>query len=160
MTIQLYVGTYSKYNSGSIAGKWLDLEDYVDSEDFYTACKELHKNESDPEFMFQDYEGFPSFLYSECGNVDAIYEFIDLEDHEREIIELYDDTITDLQSVIDNYMGSYDSYADYAYEYIEMTGETIPAWLESHVDYESLGKDLTDNMSVFESNGQIHLFSY
>ena len=27
---RIYVGTYAKYNDGSIAGKWLDLNDYED----------------------------------------------------------------------------------------------------------------------------------
>lgn len=29
-TIQVYVGTYAKYNNGSIQGAWLDLEQYND----------------------------------------------------------------------------------------------------------------------------------
>lgn len=54
-----YVGTYGKYNGGSLAGKWLDLSDYPTYHDFLKACKELHKNESDPEFMIQDWENLP-----------------------------------------------------------------------------------------------------
>lgn len=162
MTIQLYVGTYGKYSSGSIAGKWLDLEDYSDSKDFYAACKALHSNEHDPEYMFQDYEGFPSFLYSESGNITQIYEFIDLEDYEREIIALYNEDIDDFQSVIDRYQGSYDSLEDYAIEYCESTGalSDVPNFISYHIDYESMGRDLTGDMTVIESDGQIHLFDY
>src|SRR5690349_16831915 len=54
---RVYVGTYAKYNNGSIAGAWLDLEDYADKDSFLAACAELHKDEDDPEFMFQDFEG-------------------------------------------------------------------------------------------------------
>lgn len=54
-----YVGTYGKYNGGSLAGGWLDLSDYATYQDFLKACRELHKNESDPEFMIQDWEGLP-----------------------------------------------------------------------------------------------------
>ena len=42
---KIYVGTYAKYNDGSIFGKWLTLSDYADKEEFYEACKELHKDE-------------------------------------------------------------------------------------------------------------------
>jgi hypothetical protein len=28
-TPRIYVGTYAKYNAGSIAGAWLDLDDYA-----------------------------------------------------------------------------------------------------------------------------------
>lgn len=62
---KLYVGTYGKYNNGSIDGEWLDLSDYNDSQEFLAACAELHKDEHDPEFMFQDFEGFPRDFYSE-----------------------------------------------------------------------------------------------
>lgn len=59
-----YVGTYKKYNEGILAGKWLNLSDYPTYQEFLQACKDLHKNEDDPEFMIQDWEdlpdGFPS----------------------------------------------------------------------------------------------------
>lgn len=32
---QIYVGTYAKYNNGSIFGKWLDLSDYSDKNEFF-----------------------------------------------------------------------------------------------------------------------------
>ena len=54
-----YVGTYGKYNAGSIDGAWLDLDAYETYADFVKACKNLHKNENDPEFMIQDWEGLP-----------------------------------------------------------------------------------------------------
>ncbi|MFT2869362.1 antirestriction protein ArdA, partial [Escherichia coli] len=34
-TPSVYVGTYHKYNCGSIAGAWLDLTDFDSSEEFY-----------------------------------------------------------------------------------------------------------------------------
>ena len=42
---KVYVGTYGKYNNGSLSGAWLDLSDYSDKEEFYEACRELHKDE-------------------------------------------------------------------------------------------------------------------
>ena len=39
----LIVGTYAKYNNGSLSGAWLDLSDYSDKEEFYEAClKQLY----------------------------------------------------------------------------------------------------------------------
>lgn len=67
---RVYVGTYHKYNSGSIAGKWLSLADYANRDEFYAACRELHKDEADPEFMFQDWEGVPSWMIGE-SHIDA-----------------------------------------------------------------------------------------
>ena len=34
---KVYVGTYAKYNNGSLSGAWLDLSDYSDKEEFYEA---------------------------------------------------------------------------------------------------------------------------
>lgn len=67
---RVYVGTYRKYNSGSLAGKWLTLADYANRDEFYAACRELHKDEADPEFMFQDWEGVPSWMIGE-SHIDA-----------------------------------------------------------------------------------------
>ena len=41
---RVYVGTYNKYNNGSLFGKWLDLSDYSDMDEFLEACRELHKD--------------------------------------------------------------------------------------------------------------------
>ena len=53
LEVKIYCGTYSKYNNGSIAGEWIDVTD-MDKGDFYDTCQELHSDEEDPEFMFQD----------------------------------------------------------------------------------------------------------
>ncbi|ENL7341889.1 antirestriction protein ArdA, partial [Escherichia coli] len=66
VTPAVYVGTWHKYNCGSIAGRWFDLTTFDDERDFFAACRALHQDETDPELMFQDYEGFPGNMASEC----------------------------------------------------------------------------------------------
>ena len=68
MDAKIYVGTYHKYNCGSIAGAWIDL-DNLDEDEFLEKCRELHKDEKDPEFMFQDFECDEIFkgMISESG---------------------------------------------------------------------------------------------
>ena len=61
---RVYVGTYAKYNSGSIEGAWFDLEDYRNKLEFEHACQELH-GAGDHEFMFQDHVGIPDRHISE-----------------------------------------------------------------------------------------------
>ena len=70
--MKLYVGTYAKYNRGSIAGAWLDLDKFKDADEFAAACRRLHKDERDPELMFQDVEidagcDWQEGLYSESS---------------------------------------------------------------------------------------------
>ena len=88
----LYVGTYAKYNNGSIEGEWLNLSDYSDADEFLEACKELHADEEDPELMFQDYEGFPECFYSESmgeNELEKLFKFINMDEYDRKLIEMY-----------------------------------------------------------------------
>ena len=63
----VYVGTYAKYNDGSLFGMWVDLVKCGDYDTFMEVCHNLHADEEDPELMYQDYECFPSAWYSESG---------------------------------------------------------------------------------------------
>ena len=73
----VYVGTYGKYNEGSIYGAWLYPGDYDSISEFFDACKNLHKDEPEGarEFMFQDKEYIPDSLYSECSFTDAEFAY-------------------------------------------------------------------------------------
>lgn len=73
---RVYVGTYGKYNSGSIAGGWIGLKECKDYNEFLSKCHKLHKRERDPEFMIQDIEGFPDGL--NCGEWLSQEEFNDV----------------------------------------------------------------------------------
>lgn len=59
---RVYVGTYGKYNRGSIAGGWVSLRDCKDYRQFLSKCRALHRGERDPEYMIQDTEDFPDGL--------------------------------------------------------------------------------------------------
>ena len=61
-TPRVYVGTYKKYNEGSLKGGWVTLTDYKSYAAFMTACRQLHKDERDPELMIQDVDDMPDGL--------------------------------------------------------------------------------------------------
>lgn len=160
--MKLYVGTYNKYNNGAIQGAWIDLTDYTDSESFYQACAELHKDESDPEFMFQDFEGFPKDLYSESGNIDAIYEYIDFlnETHlSQEVVDAGLSLEIPLDKLEDAYYGQFDSDIDLAHGYVENTGllQDVPDEVARYFDYEAYGRDLVIN--DFCSHNNFYFFA-
>ena len=48
----VYVGTYAKYNNGSLEGERVNLSDFSDKDDFIEYCLELHSDEEEPELMF------------------------------------------------------------------------------------------------------------
>lgn len=143
----IYVGTYAKYNNGSINGAWLKLTDYNNSKEFYKACKIIHKDEIDPEYMFQDYEGFPKSLYSESGNIDEIYQYLDFindNDIDATAFEAYMSLGNDLEYAMDNfneaYYGRWNNELEFCEQLFDEINE-IPAHLASYIDYERVTSD-------------------
>lgn len=164
---QIYVGTYKKYNEGSIYGEWLNLSDYSNYEELLQAMQELHQDEDDPEYMFQDYECSEFFikqkLISECHISADIYEIakqINGSDYDLEVIEAYAECMSYyhkdvedlLNSLSDSYYGEYDSDEDFAQCTLEQDGsipENLPSYI--YIDWEATARHLMyDYMS---SNG-------
>ena len=116
----VYVGTYAKYNDGSLFGMWVDLVKCGDFDTFMEVCHNLHADEEDPELMYQDYECFPGAWYSESGideeRFDKIMEFADLDDDDREAFEAFSDAFGNesIESFKERYMGKWDSEKDFA----------------------------------------------
>lgn len=44
MSLKLYVGTWKKYNNGSLGGEWVDTKDFTCASDFWEHCSEIHKD--------------------------------------------------------------------------------------------------------------------
>lgn len=165
----LYVGTYAKYNNGSIAGKWLKLGDYPDAEAFLQACQELHRDEADPELMFQDFEGFPEELYSESLSLDdlgRLYDWLNLSDDDQQLITEYLDAtgyqlhevnpgdVSDkLFCVLDSsgYLSDEDAMG---WHVIDEGLVEVPEHLRGYIDAEALGRDWLMDFSV-SSNGYV-----
>jgi antirestriction protein len=150
---RVYVGTYAKYTEGSIEGAWLDLADYAGKADFITACRELHKDEEDPELMFQDYEGVPSSMMSECSIEEAVWSLMDCDDMEKAIayISLFGEW--DAEDCDNKYYGKYSSDTELAEDYAESCGmlSDVPENLRRYFDFEAFGRDLAYDFS--EENG-------
>lgn len=153
-TTSVYVGTYAKYNNGSIEGKWMDLEEYSDKETFIAACQELHKDEADPELMFQDWEGVPDGMISECSLSDEIFAFIQLDDKDKQILATYRDNIDQTASIEDAteaYRGTYESAADYAEEFYRESGSLkgVPNEVAYYIDWEKVARDMGHSGTTF-----------
>lgn len=56
---RIYVGTWAKYNAGSLSGEWLALRDYDNYSELCEVMRAIHEDEIDPEPMIQDCEDFP-----------------------------------------------------------------------------------------------------
>lgn len=136
-------------------GKWLDLFDYWDKDEFMEACRELHKDEQDPEFMFQDYENIPEALISECWLSDKFFELRDaiekLSETEQEAFFVWcdhhnsdisgEDADDLISSFEDDYQGEYKDEEDYAYEIVEECYD-LPEFAKTYFDYSAFARDL------------------
>jgi antirestriction protein len=165
MTARIYVGTYAKYNSGSIAGAWLDLEDYADRDAFLEACAALHKDEADPEFMFQDFEGFPKAFYSESSISDDLWAWLELDDDDRDLLEAYQNAIDEdgtIEQARDAFHGIHDSAEEFAENFMEETGglENVPDWLRCHINWEGVARDFGyDGWTFHRTEKGVYVFS-
>lgn len=144
----VYVGTYHKYNCGSIFGKWFDLTDFEEKDEFHDACRELHASEDDPEFMFQDWEGIPSKFVSE-SSIDwdfiAAWKQAKEEGREDAFVAWADYSgECDFDAFDEAYRGKAETEEDYAYELVEDNGllNDVPESLRSYFDYEAYARDL------------------
>lgn len=141
--MRVYVGTYGKYNNGSIEGEWLDIEDYSDKDEFLEACQALH-GPGEHEFMFQDHEGIPSRYISESHISEDLWEeWLELDDRDKEICVAYWNDVDASESpekVMDRYYGSYASAEDWAQEFMNETME-IPDHLQCYIDYQAYARD-------------------
>jgi antirestriction protein len=163
MEAKLYVGTYSKYNAGRLTGKWLDLTEYSDKEEFYEACQEFHKDEEDPEFMFQDYEGIlhdmPSWLIEESYIDSDVFDYLQAFENDEERAEAFfkwvkyagykGDYYYLMSKFEEAYEGKYSSPEDYAEYLVEEMGILKAMGRYSYYfDYSAFARDLfmTDYM--------------
>ena len=143
----VYVGTYHKYNCGSIAGQWLELEDYADWDDFMTAARELHKDEADPELMFQDYQCFPETFYGESWIKKELWDWLELNDEDKALLDAYQSAICsdgDIDQAREAFAGkTTQNRADFYAEWMEDTGglEGCPEHLQQYLDFDAMARD-------------------
>jgi len=162
-TPRVYVGTYAKYNNGSIAGEWIDLEGH-DKESFYAACLKLHKDEADPELMFQDFDGFPREYYGESGLDPKIWDWLELDDDEKELLAVYLEHVNQdgtMEEARDAFAGKFDSEEDWAEQFLEDTGSlaNVPENLRNYIDFAAYARDAGyDGMTFARHDGDVWVF--
>ena len=155
MTMQIYVGTYAKYNNGSLKGEWVNLEEH-DKDSFYEYILELHKDEADPEFMFQDWEEIPDQYIGESYLDNEFWdylEFLDTTHFDREVVDAGLSLDIPLENIEDAYYGEYRDATELAEEYVDSNGMLldVPENLQRYFDFEAFGRDLA--MDFIEEDG-------
>jgi len=163
----VYVGTYGKYNSGSLKGEWVNLDNFDSREEFLEYCREtLHADERDAELMFQDWENIPEGFISESYISDELWDFINIdEDYSiKEAIADYCDDANEAMNILNNqdYTVHYncDSVEDVVYQYLDESGPESFSNLEYYFDYERFGRECSwdgpyneDSESIYQEFG-------
>lgn len=154
----VYVGTYKKYNEGSLAGAWMELADYKSKDEFMEACKELHSDEEEPEFMYQDYSNIPDGMINESyidpllfgiiqsakdmseTELEAFFVFLDMNFVDYSYIKDGEDLV---ELFRDKYIGQFDSEEAFATYMAEMKWpEELQTEFGQYFDYEAYSRTL------------------
>lgn len=162
MNTAIYVGTYKKYNDGNLFGRWMNLSDFTDKDDFEEACLELHSDEDDPELMFQDWKGVPSSMISECSISEEVWPYLEaLETYNESAVNAYCELFGkwDESDFEDRYQGKFDNWSRFAEENVDQLGylDEMPEHLRYYFDYDAFARDLECSGDYAEEDG--HFFS-
>ena len=156
MDAKIYVGTYHKYNCGSIEGAWVDVTNLNETE-FLEKCREIHKDEQDPEFMFQDWEcNHLLDSYVDEMGIDSefweIKEALDNSNYDLDTLSAYKSIFgeIDFKDCEDKFFGHFEGYninAEFGMHILEEMGELeqVPTHLRYYIDAEAYGRDLLIN---------------
>jgi antirestriction protein len=170
--MEIYVGTYSKYNDGNLEGSWIDVKDLTE-DDFCNKITNLHTDEEDPEFMFQDIDIDIQCLKDLVSESGIDKEFWDLKEQINRLsdteIEAFDIFVSNghpanVNTFRDAYRGFTDSwniYNDFGMEIAEECGyiDQMPEPIKYYFDAEGFGRDLL-NSDFWEEDGHIFYSNY
>lgn len=151
---KVFVSTYKKYNEGRLEGEWLSLDEFDSYGEFIEYCRNLHSDEVDPEFMFQDWEDIPEQFISESHIDKELWDWLDLDDYERFITKLYWDKLddsADVQNILANYYGEFDSFEEFGRHIVnELFYDAFKKYpdLKYYFNYTAYVKDILINYFV------------
>lgn len=96
--------------------------------------------------MFQDFENFPKNYYSESSIKPELWDWLELNDDDRELLSVYQDehdSDATIEQAREAFQGKYDSEEDWARNFLDDTGqlESIPEDLRYYFDFEAYARD-------------------
>jgi antirestriction protein len=115
--------------------------------------------------MFQDFDGFPRSLYSESNVSEELFAWLELDDHDRELLAVYVEHVDQngtIEQARDAFAGRADSEAGWAEEWLNDTGglEGVPEHLKNYIDFEAYARDARIGGDVAFANheGEVWVF--
>lgn len=150
MLVRIFLTNLGMYNEGSLVGKWVNIDENSEMDDFEEYFKEIGINEEYEEYFITDYEA--PFEIGEYDSIDSIVnkceqcsEIIRGNGISEEVLKslLQECDIEDLVNA-DIYLHSgVFSMADIAEEYVDEFYNLDKMYnLAYYIDYEKLGRDM------------------
>lgn len=150
MLVRIFLTNLGKYNEGELIGKWVEINENSEMDDFEEYFKEIGINEEYEEYFITDYEA--PFEIGEYDSIDSIVkkceqcsEIIRGNGISEEVLKslLQECDIEDLVNA-DIYLHSgVFSMADIAEEYVDEFYNLDKMYnLAYYIDYEKLGRDM------------------
>lgn len=167
--MKVFVSDYGTYNEYGIIGKWFDLTDFSNAQEFTKGVFEYFKqldrkypllNGPREEPMYQDFEGFPYHFYSECmgeKRLNRLFDFVEfVKDKEEAEIECFSSMIEHfhieevseaVEKYENNYEGYYEDFSNFALEHKQthfdiLFDENTLSALEPFFDYKHYENEL------------------
>jgi antirestriction protein len=150
----VYIADLEAYNNGRLVGKWFNLLDYSDADEFNEAVADFLKETGAEEYAVHDFENIPRSMQSEYLGVkdfEEIYEMIDLARDKDLPLEVVMEVVSQYDaSAVDNFYGVYDSEEDFAQQLVDDLGieslNNFEYYLEiSDTDRRLLAQDMADS---------------
>ena len=156
----IWAGSLSAYNNGALLGDWLAPEDYQTYSDFDKAIKKATNNADEVAIM--DYDNCPDFGEYPC--IKSLYDFIVasresdipfealIKYAENQHISEPEDYINIITQAEDSYCGIWDSFQEYADDFVDSTGllSGVDNSVTMYFDYNAFARDLELDYSVFK----------
>ena len=166
MTVKIYVASLEAYNQGRMIGGWITPSEYEDFDKFRWAIQDATKHAD--EVAVHDFEGIS--LDTEYPDFEKLFNFVQaMEDSHLDneaIIAYAENCYSDYEDYMvdeaeDNYLGTYDSFQEYADEYAdEMLNVRDNDFLMNYFDYDSFARDLEYDYTVLDiPNYQVAIFT-
>lgn len=161
----VYCSTWAKYNSGSLKGAWLYLDDFQDADSFRDACIDLHKDEISPELFFQDSQNIPKGICPESGPWDfwAVLESCEKQGITLEVLGHFVESgmgsFSQANKCADLYRGIWESVEDFAQDLLEDCGGIDKdSMLWAYFDLSKYARDLSFDLTTVETDKGVFIF--
>ena len=107
-----------------------------------------YAEDNETEFMLQDFENFPSVFYTESSLDARVFEWLALDETDREVVDAFLECFGDgpdvFGSALAAYYGQYENDLEFAYDYVVYTAILVGVDenIKRYFDYDAFTRDL------------------